>query len=105
MGSLDLSVSVITLTTIAVMALATYAMRAGGFALVRRLPPSRFLEAWLRHVPGAMFMALIAPAGVFGGEVFWAGAAVSAVLAWRRAPLALTLVAGAATVALLRLIL
>ena len=66
------------LLAIAGMALVTYATRAGGLWLIARLPPSPRLETWLRHVPGAVLAAIVAPAVVTGGwyEALAAGAAM-----------------------------
>jgi uncharacterized membrane protein len=56
------------------MALATYACRAGGYAILRSVRPPPFVEAMLRHLPGALFMAYVAPPLVHGGPSAWAGA-------------------------------
>ena len=66
--------------TILGMALVTYATRAGGFWLMGRVTPSPRLEAWLRHLPGALLAALVAPAIVAAGPAGWL-----ATLAARRA--------------------
>jgi uncharacterized membrane protein len=60
------------------MALVTYATRAGGLWLMERVPPSPRLETWLRHVPGAVLAAIVAPAVFTGGwyEALAAGAAM-----------------------------
>jgi uncharacterized membrane protein len=58
------------------MALVTYACRAGGYAIFRSLRPPPFVEAMLRHLPGALFMAYVAPPMVAGGVAAWIGAAV-----------------------------
>ena len=49
------------------MALATYLTRAGGVWLVGRLRPSPRLEATLRQAPGAVLMAIVAPAVLQAG--------------------------------------
>ncbi len=67
--------------TILGMALVTYAIRAAGFLVADRLPESGFVAAWLRHIPGAVLIALIAPAVANGGPPEWVAAAV-AVLAY-----------------------
>jgi uncharacterized membrane protein len=56
-----------TLTVLAA-AFATYAIRAGGYVLIRSLktiPPR--MEAALNAVPAAVLSALVAPSFVFGG--------------------------------------
>ena len=48
------------------MALVTIAIKAGGLLLADRLPREGFGAAWLRHIPGAVLAALVAPALVTG---------------------------------------
>ena len=48
------------------MALVTIAIKAGGLLLADRLPRDGFAAAWLRHIPGAVLAALVAPALVTG---------------------------------------
>lgn len=55
------------LLAISLMALATFAIRAAGLLLADRLPRAGFFAAWLRHMPGAVLAALVAPAIVGGG--------------------------------------
>lgn len=86
------------------MALVTYGTRAGGLWLMRRLPPSRRLAAALRHMPGALLVALVVPialAAGMAGIVALMGAALVAVRSGRVMP---ALLAGVALVALLRAI-
>ncbi len=63
-----------TLAAILLMAAATYAMRAGGYWAMGRVPIRGFTEAWLRALPGPVLIALIAPGLVAGGAAEWAGA-------------------------------
>ncbi|MGG5809858.1 AzlD family protein [Falsiroseomonas sp. CW058] len=58
------------------MAAVTYACRAGGYAVLRAVRPPPFVEAMLRHLPGALFMAYVTPPLVAGSVPAWAGAAV-----------------------------
>ncbi|NGP17685.1 AzlD family protein [Devosia aurantiaca] len=44
------------------MALVTIAIKASGLLLADRLPTQGFAAAWLRHIPGAVLAALVAPA-------------------------------------------
>lgn len=68
------------LLAIICMALATYAARAGGYAVLRVWRPPRFVEAMLVHMPGCIFIAFILPSLATGGR--WHGvAAAVAVLA------------------------
>jgi Predicted membrane protein len=48
------------------MALVTIAVKASGLLLADRLPRDGFAAAWLRHIPGAVLAALVAPALVTG---------------------------------------
>jgi uncharacterized membrane protein len=61
------------------MALVTYACRAGGYAVLRALRPPPFVEAMLRHLPGPLFAAYVAPALAGWGAAGWI--AVAAVVA------------------------
>ena len=67
------------------MALVTMAIRMSGFLLADRLPRDGFAAAWLRHIPGAVLAALVAPAVVTGG-VAEAIAAAATALARARTP-------------------
>lgn len=99
-----MSVDPATLLAILGMALATYGVRAGGYFLIQRIAPTPFVEAWLRHVPGAMFTALVVPAVATGGVPYLAGAAAVLLVARVRGGLVLSLAAGAAAVAAARLL-
>ena len=63
-----------SLLAILAMAAATYATRVGGFWLARRVRPGPFARAWLDHLPGAVFAALVAPMVLAAGPAGWAGA-------------------------------
>lgn len=56
-----------SLLTILGMAAVTFAIRAGGLLLADRLPRTGFAAAWMRHLPGAVLAALVAPAVANGG--------------------------------------
>ena len=71
------------LAAILLMGLATYATRIAGFLLIRRFAPSPFLEAWFNHVPGAVFVALVAPGIWSAGPAGWLSAATAfAAMRW-----------------------
>jgi uncharacterized membrane protein len=78
------------------MALATYAARAGGYAVLRVWRPPRFVEAMLTHMPGCIFVSFILPSLVAGGpwHVVAAGVAVGMMVFTRM--LTLSLLAGVA---------
>jgi uncharacterized membrane protein len=72
-----------SLLTILAMAAVTYATRAGGFWLASRLRPGPFLRAWLEHLPGAVFAALVAPMVLGAGPAGWlAAGATFAAMRW-----------------------
>ena len=90
------------LAAILAMALATFLCRAGGYAVLRVVRPPRFVQAMLNHLPGAIFIAFLAPAVANGGWAAWAAAAatVAAQIAFRR--IAVSILAGVAALWLLR---
>ena len=55
------------------MALVTLGIRFGGYLLADRLPDTGFVATWLRHIPGAVLAALVAPAVFSGGPAEIAG--------------------------------
>ena len=95
----------LTLVTILGMALVTYATRAGGFWLMGLVTPSPRIEAWLKQIPGAVLVAIIAPT-VLASSVAETLAAVATVLvAIRTKNVLIAMLVGVATVALLRIVL
>jgi uncharacterized membrane protein len=94
-----------TVATILGMALVTYATRAGGFWLMGRVTPSPRLEAWLRHLPGALLAALVAPAIVAAGPAGWLAALAAGLIAARTGNVLLALGIGVAAIWALRLVL
>ncbi|WP_158046539.1 AzlD family protein [Skermanella pratensis] len=96
--------SYLGIAAIVLMGLATYATRAGGFWLIQRLRPSRFLEAWLAQIPGAVFAALCAPLVLNSGPAGWGAALLTLVLARATGNFLVAMAAGVAGVAILRLI-
>jgi uncharacterized membrane protein len=71
---------------IAAMALATYAMRAGGFWMMRHVPPSPRLRKMLNALPGSVIVATVLPIVVRDGltATLAIGAAMAVMLATRR---------------------
>jgi uncharacterized membrane protein len=72
-----MSLDPITLAAIVGMALATFACRATGYLVLRRVQPGPFLRAFLGHVPGTLFVAFAAPTVVREGWAGFAGAAAT----------------------------
>lgn len=97
-----------TLPVVLVLACGTYLLRLAGPLLRERM---RLSERWERGMAiGAITLlgafvitSAVFETGEFAGVERVAGVAVGGVLAWRRAPFALVVVAAAATTALLRL--
>lgn len=86
------------------MALVTYATRAGGFWLMGLVTPSPRVETWLKQIPGAVLVALIAPT-ILASSIAETLAAIATVLvAFRTKNVLIAMLVGVATVALLRLI-
>lgn len=91
-----------TLLAILAMAAATYLCRAGGYAILRltRQPP--FVEAMLRYLPGALFVAYVVPALASWGLVGWIGGAAAMAAQRLLRNFGLSVVAGVAAVAAAR---
>lgn len=93
---------------IAVLAAGTYGLRLAGPLLRTRLRPSGTLERYLELAAVALLAALIATSALVAGHRFagWArpaGVLVGAVLAWRRLPFVVVVIAAAAVAAGLRM--
>jgi uncharacterized membrane protein len=89
-------------TAIVAMGAVTYASRAGGFWLAQRLTPGPFVRAWLEHLPGAVFAALVGPMVVGAGPAGWLAAAVGFVAMRRSGHFLVAIVAGVVSYLVLR---
>lgn len=92
-----------------VLGVGTFAFRYAGPLLRDRVTLSPRVEQLLGVSAIVLLAALVATAAVMDGQQFAgvakpAGVAVGALLAWRRAPFVLVVVAAAATAAVLRLL-
>lgn len=85
-----------TLLAIAVMAVMTFACRAGGYVVFRQITPTPFLRSVLSFIPGTLFVSYVVPALVKGGGAHWAGAVVTVVAMVATRSIALALIAGIA---------
>ena len=87
------------LAAIAAMALATYAMRAGGFWMMQHVPPSPRMRKMLEALPGSVIVATVLPIVVRDGitAMMAIGVAVVVMLLVRRDILAV--IAGMAVAA------
>jgi branched-subunit amino acid transport protein len=96
------------IAAILVLAAGTYAFRLSGVLLRDRLELSASLQRMLPMSAAALLAALAGTATLMAGSEFAgfarpAGVLIGAVLAWRKAPFVLVVVAAAAVTALLRL--
>lgn len=87
------------------MAFVTIAIKAGGLLLADRLPREGFAAAWLRHIPGAVLAALVAPALVTGSPAEMVAALATAGVFILTRNLFAAMTAGVLTVYLTRLVL
>jgi uncharacterized membrane protein len=88
--------------TILLMALVTYATRAGGLWLASRLTLSGRVEAWLDHIPGAILVSLVAPTVLASGLPEALAALAVVLVALRTGSLPVAMVTGIAAVLVLR---
>jgi uncharacterized membrane protein len=91
-----------TLLAIALMALATYATRAGGVWLANRFDLSERAGAWLDAIPGAILVSLVAPTVLTGGPAEALAALAVVVVAVRSGSLPLAMATGVVAVVVLR---
>lgn len=92
-----------TLITILGMALVTYATRVGGLVLMRHVSLSAPIERWLRYVPGAVLVSLVAPTITQGGLATVLATVATIVVFARSNSVVLAMVTGIGVVWLLRL--
>ncbi len=81
---------------IAAMALATYATRAGGYVLFRAVRPNDTVRLALSYIPGALFVAYVAPALAEGGWPEWGGALATVAVALATRQMSAAILAGTA---------
>jgi len=82
------------------MAVVTYATRIGGLWLLRRLggTPSGRVAAWLRAIPGAVIVAIVAPNILAAGPAGAVAALATAVVAVRTGSVLAAMATGVALV-------
>lgn len=85
------------------MGIATYLTRLSGFYLLRGLNVSGPMKAALDALPPAVLMAVIAPVILTTGWAESVAAAITAVAAFVRLPLTVTILIGIVSVVALRL--
>ena len=96
------------IAAIVALGVGTYGMRLGGVLLRGRLHLSDALQRVLAMAAAALLAALAGTAALMAGTEFAgvarpAGVLVGGVLAWRKAPFVVVVLAAAGTAALLRL--
>jgi len=87
------------LAAIVAMGVATYLTRIAGYWLARHFTLSGRVQAGLEAVPGAILIALIAPAAFATGVAESAAAGVALLVAVLRWPMLVALIASAAVAA------
>lgn len=97
-----MQISPLSLAAILGMAVATYATRVGGLWLMRYVTPSPRVEAWLRNIPGAVLVSIVAPSALAGGPADVTAALFTAFVGLRTRNLLLSIIAGVAVVWVLR---
>jgi branched-subunit amino acid transport protein len=98
-----------SLVAVLVLAVGTYAFRIAGPVLRTRLHLTAHVEGLLADAATVLLVALVATSALVDGQVLagWArpaGVAVAALLAIRRAPFPVVVLAAAGTTAVLRLL-
>ena len=91
-----------TLLAVVLMALATYATRAGGLWVANRFELSERAGTWLDAIPGAILVSLVAPTVLTSGPAEALAAVAVVIVASRSGSLPLAMVTGVAAVVLLR---
>ena len=99
-----MNISPVTLFAIVLMALATYATRAGGLWLASRFDLSERAGAWLEAIPGAILVSLVAPVVLTGGPAEALAALAVVVVAVRTGSLPAAMVTGVVAVVAFRAI-
>ena len=99
-----MSVDPLALLTILGMAVATYATRAGGLFLIGRVGMSPRLQSWLSYIPGCVLLSIVAPSIYSGGVTQAIAALITLLVALRTRNLLFAMVAGVASVVVLRAI-
>ena len=87
---------------IILMALATYATRAGGLWFASRFDLSERAGAWLDQIPGAILVSLVAPTVLTGGIAEALAAVAVLIVALRTGSLPAAMLTGVGAVVVLR---
>ncbi len=95
----------LVLLTILLMGCTIYATRAMGFWLASRLSLFERAETWLNHIPGAILISVVAPTVLASGMAEALAAVAVVLVSLRTGSLPLAMVAGVASVLVLRILL
>ena len=95
----------VVLLAISLMALATYATRAGGLWLASRLDLSDRAGRWLEAIPGAILVSIVAPVVLTAGLAETLAALAVVVVAARSGSLLGAMVIGVFIVVIMRAVL
>ena len=87
-----------SMLTILGMALVTYATRAGGLWLMGRVRPSPRVEKWLRHIPDAVLISIVAPIVAASGPAELLAVLATVVVGVRTENVLLTMLIGVGVV-------
>ncbi len=87
-----------SMLTILGMALVTYATRASGLWLMGRVRPSPRVEKWLRHIPGAVLISIVAPIVAAGDPAELLAVLATVVVGVRTGNVLLTMLIGVGVV-------
>jgi uncharacterized membrane protein len=87
------------------MAFVTYVTRAGGFWLMGLVSPSPRVEAWLRQIPGAVLVAIIAPTVLASSLAETLASLATLLVAIRTKNVLIAMLVGVGAVLVLRIVL
>jgi uncharacterized membrane protein len=90
------------IAAILAMGVVAYGCRAGGFFLMRYVPLTPAVQAWLKAIPIAIVGAILGPIAINGGIAEWTGLVAAIGLMWVTGRDFIGLFGGLAAVALVR---
>lgn len=90
------------IVTILGMALVTYITRAGGLWLMSFVTPSPRVESWLRQIPGAVLVAIVAPTVLASTLAGTLASLIAVLVAWRSKNVLVAMIVSVAAVWILR---
>ncbi|ACV49440.1 AzlD family protein [Halomicrobium mukohataei] len=98
----DLALDPAVVAVVLAMSLVTYATKAGGLWVLGHVDVSPRLQSVLEVLPGAIVVAIVGPELATGGPVEWIAGGVVLLIMWRTENVLISLLAGIATVLVLR---